>query len=452
MRKVYRKNKYGASTIFIAIIMSALILVECTYLTFVWDLDRRLEISRGLKYQVEAILADYDRELFNTYGIYAFCIDELDDSVFNAVLNDHGLTEGQCIEVDGVEVLDTDSLRRAIASYYSYRAAGIAIRSMFEQVSGIIDKIDEKGVIAKIKSFTSSGASSYLSDILSNSVDIEGKLDELSEDIDVEQLRNSIPMIQRIIDLINDNQDDVTEIDPGIRLTDLTFLIEGYTLLEGLIDDGSQFAAGRTDHLLIAHYAAYNFDCAVDNENDRSIIGTKFSSIHGENYFDSEYIMTGFDGRPGAVSVSILIFEILFCKYFISEYSEPGKALAYETAAILLSTLIALLSDGTVDIPTQVMEFVLIAIVSACESFSDLKSCLEGNAIPMYEEDGMELIMLKYRDFLFLYLFCVADNFLLERMINVLTRDFGEMYTGICLVTEYRGTSYDVTKRYALYG
>ena len=86
MRKLCRHNKYGASTVFLSIVLSALILIECTYLTFVWDLDRRMEISRALKNEVEAIMADYDRELFDTYGIYAFCIDDVDDHVFAEVI------------------------------------------------------------------------------------------------------------------------------------------------------------------------------------------------------------------------------------------------------------------------------------------------------------------------------------------------------------------------------
>ena len=66
-----RRNKRGTSTLFLAVILSALILVETTYIALVADLDRRLTYTRALKEQTEIYLASYNRQLFKTYGIYA---------------------------------------------------------------------------------------------------------------------------------------------------------------------------------------------------------------------------------------------------------------------------------------------------------------------------------------------------------------------------------------------
>ena len=81
MKKI-RRDKKGAMTIFLAIILSALILVECTFVLFVWDLDYRMAFSSALRAEVETILAEYDRQLFDTYGIYAVTLDNVDDEVF----------------------------------------------------------------------------------------------------------------------------------------------------------------------------------------------------------------------------------------------------------------------------------------------------------------------------------------------------------------------------------
>ena len=81
MRIIKHKNrtKHGASTIFLAIIMSALVLVECTYLSFVWNLDYALSVNVALKNQIETILSDYNRQLYSVYGIYAFSIGGIDN-------------------------------------------------------------------------------------------------------------------------------------------------------------------------------------------------------------------------------------------------------------------------------------------------------------------------------------------------------------------------------------
>ena len=69
--KTVKSNKKGTMTLFLAIILSALILIECTFVMFIWDLDYRLAYSSALRAEVETILAEYDRQLFDTYGIYA---------------------------------------------------------------------------------------------------------------------------------------------------------------------------------------------------------------------------------------------------------------------------------------------------------------------------------------------------------------------------------------------
>ena len=51
--KTVKSNKKGTMTLFLAIILSALILVETTYLAYVADLNRRLTYTRALKEQTE---------------------------------------------------------------------------------------------------------------------------------------------------------------------------------------------------------------------------------------------------------------------------------------------------------------------------------------------------------------------------------------------------------------
>ncbi|SCW27307.1 hypothetical protein SAMN02910456_00219 [Ruminococcaceae bacterium YRB3002] len=451
MRITGKRNKYGNTTIFTAIILSALILIECTYLVFVWDLDRRMEVSRALKCEVDSILAEYNRQLFSVYGIYAFELDDVDDRIFDNVLESNGLHTGQAIEIDGVEVLDTDSLRQAISSYYSYRGGAVAVGSLLEQVSGLLASIDDKGVMGKIRSFTNSSASKYLKEVLTDSDKVSEALESVKEKLEGTVLNQGLDQLSDLYALIDDNEDDVTLFGDGASLYDLRFLVEGYSTLESLTSKGSKFISGKADHLLLAHYAAYNFDCAVDNENDCSINGTAFSGIHDKNYYDAEYIMTGADGRFGFVSVSSLMLQLMFCKHFLDIFSDPAQSTAYEALSILLSSLIAVISGGTLDIPTEVMKLIVVSIVAIGKSVKDYKDVMKGGKFALLEENGADIILLGYRDFLFLYLACTADIYLLSRSLEVLRRDYGEMYTGIRLVTTYRGTDYDVTKRYALY-
>ena len=81
-----RKNKRGGTTIFIAIILSALILVEGLYLGLIIDVNRRMMIDRALKLQVEQILACYNEQLFLEYGIYGFFEEDINHDVYISTL------------------------------------------------------------------------------------------------------------------------------------------------------------------------------------------------------------------------------------------------------------------------------------------------------------------------------------------------------------------------------
>ena len=84
MKKISNLNrtKRGAASVFLAIIMAALILVECTFLAFVWNLDRAMAVNTALKTEIDTILSDYNRQLYSVYGVYAFTMEGIDDECF----------------------------------------------------------------------------------------------------------------------------------------------------------------------------------------------------------------------------------------------------------------------------------------------------------------------------------------------------------------------------------
>ena len=138
-----RRTKRGASSLFLAVIMSALILVECTFVAFVWNLDYALSVNEALKTQVDTILCDYNRQLFDVYGIYAFTLDEVDDECFCKALEMNGLTSQSTLVVTATDEFTTEDLKTAINSYYWYRGSGISLKGLVEgYISNLIYKGD----------------------------------------------------------------------------------------------------------------------------------------------------------------------------------------------------------------------------------------------------------------------------------------------------------------------
>ena len=76
---------------------------------------------------------------------------------------------------------------------------------------------------------------------------------------------------------------------------------------------------------------------------------------------------------------------------------------------------------------------------------------LNGETFALVSYEGMELVYVGYRDFLFLLMCLVSDDNMLGRMIEVLKRDYGELYTGVGASGVYRGQEYSQEKIYQMY-
>ena len=76
---------------------------------------------------------------------------------------------------------------------------------------------------------------------------------------------------------------------------------------------------------------------------------------------------------------------------------------------------------------------------------------LYGGRAVIFEYEGNKIVTWNYRDFLYLFCLCTPVDKLLSRSLEVLERDYGELYKGLTLEADFRGNTYSVTKSYQLY-
>lgn len=156
------RGKRGTTCLFLAIILSALILVEVTYLQLVLELDRKLTYDRGVRLALETYLADYNRQLFDVYGLYAFDVEGIDDEVYRSVLAASGISEDSILVVSGMDTFDEDDLQRAINIYCTYRSSGMLFSFFGDQIVDLLEKIDDLGILESLSDFMSNGFHDYL--------------------------------------------------------------------------------------------------------------------------------------------------------------------------------------------------------------------------------------------------------------------------------------------------
>ena len=452
MKRVNKHNrtKHGASSVFLAIIMSALILVECTFVAFVWNLDYALSVNTALKTQIDSILSDYNRQLFDVYGIYAFTKNEIDDECFYKALEINGLESGATLYVMSRKKFTTDDLKKAINSYYWYRGSGISVKTIVDKYSQLLLGLDETGIMARIGEFMESPAAGYLSDIIKGSESAEEWIGKAGDVLNLEELVEEAADLNLLKSDYRDAIEDF-ELDIDLDIADWENLLETMSDLESIMDDLGDSSDPVMSKLFIAHYCSHNFDCFFAPEGDASITGTEFKSIHGDRKSDSEYIITGLEGVPGTLAVHFFMTRILVLSNILKDYANEEFRNTMMVLGEIISAIILVVSEGCADIDPRLIAAGLTYICAIVQSMKDAIQIGMGKSVVIFEYEDYEMVIFDYRDFLNLFCLLVPEEDLLERSHEILRRDYGKLYKGVTLEADFRGSRYSMEKSYMLY-
>lgn len=445
-----RRTKRGASSLFLAVIMSALILVECTFVAFVWNLDYALSVNEALKTQVDTILCDYNRQLFDVYGIYAFTLDEVDDECFCKALEMNGLTSQSTLVVTAADEFTTEDLKTAINSYYWYRGSGISLKALVEGYAEMIRRTDEKGILNQVGEYMQSPAAGYVSDMIKGSEDASQWIGKAGEALNLDEILEEAADLDDIRTNYKDTVKDI-ELDIDIDIDDWEALLDTLSFLETTMDNLTDMSDPVMTKMNVSHYCAYNFDCCFAPDGDASITGTEFSSIHGDKQVDAECIITGLEDYPAIFKVEYLMVQVLIVSNMLKDYANEEFRNTMEVLGQIISTIISAVSEGTVNIDYRIIAAGLIYICASFQSIKDFYQVIKGQRAVIFEYEGEKMVTFSYRDFLYLFALCTPVEELLERSHAVLERDYGELYKGITLEADFRGDAYSVTKSYQLY-
>lgn len=444
------KTRRGVSSLFLAVILSALILVECTFVAFVWNLDYALSVNTALKTQIDTILCDYNRQLFSVYGVYAFTLDEVDDECFYKALEINGLSSKSTLYASAYDEFTTEDLKTAINSYYWYRGTGISLSSVVDGYSTMIRELDDKGILNKVGEYMQSPASGYVTQMIKGSEDASQWIGKAGETLNIDELLEEAADLDDIRSDYKDTIKDL-ELDIDIDIAEWESLLDTMTFLESTMDTLTDSSDSVLTKMNVSHYCAYNFDCCFAPDGDASITGTEFSSIHGDKKADAEYIITGLDEYPACFKIEYLMVQVLIVSNMLKDYANEEFRNTMEVLGQIISTIISAVSEGAVNIDYRIIAAGLTYICAIFQSIKDFFRIIQGQRAVIFEYEGVEMVTFSYRDFLYLFCLCTPVEELLERSYVVLTRDYGELYKGITLEADFRGDTYSLSKSYQLY-
>ena len=454
MRKTVkrRKQRFGASSVFLAIILSAVILIECTFVAYVWELDYITKVNNAVDAQVESIMCEYNRQLFDVYGVYAFTKTAVDDDVYRKALLACGYEEGPQLDLAGYKKIDTKAFKDAIGMYYSYRATGIAIIQVADVFSEMIGEVIDSDVLKKIKEYTSSPAAGYVTEIIQGAEKISSWIEKAGEKLNIDDLKKEIKIFDTLKKQLDGKDNDLEDLSFNISIKDIKPAIQ---LFEGMMDLHETLGKNSfklVSHIYEANYFSYNFDCTLKQELDSSINGTDFKDIHSKNKDDTEYILTGLTGTKALASVNFLMLQVLTGTNFLRDYTDKEYRTKVDAVAKVISAIIAAVSEGSVDIDYRIITVALIVLIATFKAGKDIQTLRKGERVALYEKNGKKVVTAGYRDLLFLFMQAVPDDLMLERGLQILRRDYGELYTGLTATADTGFKKISVTRNYVLYG
>ncbi|NMA64698.1 MAG: hypothetical protein GX957_00445, partial [Clostridiaceae bacterium] len=228
---MYSKQR-GSVTVFLCIVLAAIIPLSC----LLTDLARfnmaKKQAKTALKITVESILAAYDRQLREQYGLFSIYprdLDSMEKEIFdllsdnlNVGVSAEGASDIYGFNVRSVKAIpfynlsEPDVLEQQIAEFMKYRAPVQIIQEFYEKIKLMIGVMEEVEMIEDKME-----VDRLMNDIREYLVRLHYMINDICSDFNVkpgnvnqtlkDDILNSLKWYQSYIEVLQENSNDETE-------------------------------------------------------------------------------------------------------------------------------------------------------------------------------------------------------------------------------------------------
>jgi len=458
------KSKKGTFSTFLAIIMTSVIVVLNIFLSASNIRSRETLITNSMVSYQDLILSDFNSGLYERYGIFATSIEnDYTKSFYSTV---EGFPEVKNYKVTGINQLSGDVLKKSISEFSKARFPLIMAFDTYNR-------------------FTNSSKMISKNDIKINSDSNKNKKEKLSGHEKEEEEKLNYTEIVKILSQIdkdlytqtaNENEfifDDFEKLNDALKLPDDSneFLFESQvvkdlktnlTFTENTLNDMASFIDLLLDprvpdfyeYIIFEHYIQKMFSCKtnfiIKDGNKIFSANLRNQKLDDFNYKDKleiEKIIFGYENsKTNELMAEMSIRSIRTLLHIISYMTDSTKTTQIKSTAIVLCALTAILSAGTILVPTQTMEIVLILVLSASMAAKDYTDLTDGKAVklfPMKVDINMDTY---YKDYLFLMQSMITQQKKLNRVEEIIKANSGLnnslVSTGVRISCEFRNKKY----------
>lgn len=411
-------NEKGSITLSFCLIMPLIFSILLTIFSFNQKQRKELDFARSVAANLEANLACYDRSLWQEFGLLAN--NQASFSHISPLRYDH---ENEILLQGEISLYQGEVLREQILRQMKLRFPAEAVIEAANRITGL--NSDEGGIEKSLKQiFLEDGykeAQDYLQpEDLPLAADHGEELDEyLATEIDLlyEDIASSLMPVH-----IYDEKGDITQggkadfFDPA-----------SMTRLAAFFDNVLQAPqSSPLDKIYLSSYVLDYFPAAVAG---RIISGQKISRktpdgrVHADLIVkrrgEVEEIICGKRAQEAVREVESRLILLRSIVQIIHKFQDQGLRSRYKITAAIISGAVAILSLGSVSIPPEPIEYLLILSAAAVDGRREAKRLMDGHGVPFWPDWRTNLY---YHDYLFMMLLALDANKILENSAHVISR------------------------------
>ncbi|MFA5586274.1 MAG: hypothetical protein WDA02_06975 [Saccharofermentanales bacterium] len=432
-----RLKAAGSVSLALCLIMPVILLFMASLLFHSRRTRAETDLIRGAVLAAEGALALYDRELYRDFGLFACDQASMDKSLSSLI----GPGQEATFRLEAQEALtEAQVLKDAVARHMTLRAASSLVMDGLDKVRQIKGMEKELPAAALTSLIPSSANQGYAA--VDPELDLDPEetpwLDDYNAYMD-DQVRSvyqtGLTMLAPAVQPSEDGSMRTFEFNP--------FDNSGLDSL-GLLVDRLLFTApeGFLDRFILCEYAFSYFKSDVPlvlrngvKIQDRTPDGRLIADFPASRNQEVEEIASGLQGPAASALVGLFIGSIRFVLRLLHIITNEGLMEEYRMTALAISVAISALSAGEVNIPPEVMTWILVAAVSLSKAAADTMDLRKGHEINLWPGDSPLNVPMRYRDYLRLLILFQGPDVIASRMAGVIARTHpGPYYTRIqCL-------------------
>lgn len=489
IEKVVIKNKDASISIMSAILIPAILFMSLGIADACKIINEQLKIDRFMKLYGDYQLSNYDRNLYERYGLFGFEEQDQLPVIVNENLHSENVAHEIFCSVND-DLYDVKILKQQINSFSSTRVPirvfdeiKARMQSMssknkgisFERLKDSVKKIDtaiekiglgDKGIenskniseslrasLDERKYYNKHSHYEYSINLLEENNDIAQARLKANTETNEEAIENwkgffrSLSYAQSLNEEINGTNN---------RESEGGFLVSIIENLEKIHDLSKKDFIAPIDKLFLIEYTVNQFNSHVRGPDTVksdyiTLTGQNMSKLEFSQTHEAEQILLAVENPSIAMGIiNTFIYSTRVLSNYFSINNNPSKINTKRALATGISGAIALLTLGLVIIDVESIAQVLVLIDSVVNAFNDLKCIKKGESLALVENSATGILNVKvdYIDYLrFLGLFRGMNKqyFVMSKMIKSnMNKDY---YTKVSFVCDYKNKFWSYTKK-----